>query len=353
MAVARYATTTAVQSGYDTALTTNSVSVSGNKRAVLLFLQLYASGDAPSNLAAVFDYGGTNQAMTLVDSRSSGGYHFYIFGLVNPTAASGTARATWTNNAYGLAQVSTWNGVLQTSAAAAFTNAAFAENTNSGPCQVTVSSASGNAVAAQHMVTSAGYLSTVNDTELFAKTTWYSDIFASAGNNAAGAASVTLDCTLSGTTSWFAHGINIVAYQGDPISAAFAGEGGLTAAVERLDRLAIYALLAGESSLGVDFQQLLAIQHLFAANGSLAADLKLVVAPPYVGATANKGTGIKEMLTTNLNAQMEMLLSPNTLAGRASANFGNAEAITPQSPLVLEDGKLSIDIDALKILLGL
>ena len=69
-----------------------------------------------------------------------------------------------------------------------------------------------------------------------------------------------------------------------------------------------------------------------AAAGALAADVTifqfpLPPQPPYVGVLANKGTDVMEMVTTNLNADMELLAASGTVVGRLSPGFGPAEAI--------------------------
>ena len=50
---------------------------------------------------------------------------------------------------------------------------------------------------------------------------------------------------------------------------------------------------------------------------------------------------------------MEILASSGTLIGRISPGRGEAELIIIDAPLTLEDGRLMIDINALKALLGL
>lgn len=65
------------------------------------------------------------------------------------------------------------------------------------------------------------------------------------------------------------------------------------------------------------------------AAGKLAADASIITLPqpPYVGVIANKGTDVMEMVTTNLNADMELLAASGTVVGRLSPGFGAAEAI--------------------------
>ena len=75
----------------------------------------------------------------------------------------------------------------------------------------------------------------------------------------------------------------------------------------------------------------------------VAANILTPPSPPYVGVIAHKGTDIMEMVTTNLNADMEMLLSSGTLAGRSSPERGPAEVITVSAPLYLLDRTLGAD----------
>jgi len=89
----------------------------------------------------------------------------------------------------------------------------------------------------------------------------------------------------------------------------------------------------------------------FDARGALAA--AMILPPPYVGPTTEKGTGEKVALHANLNSQMEMLLASGVLVGRASLGYGEAENIFIDAPLKLENGRLSIDVEALRNLLGL
>src|SRR3954462_12004324 len=98
-----------------------SITTGGANRALLV--SVIFTGSAPGTVTAVWDSVGANQSMTLIRSWDSGtGYYFYLFGLIAPAVLSGSAASvSWTSNSSFIAFGSCWNGVKQTSVAAAFT----------------------------------------------------------------------------------------------------------------------------------------------------------------------------------------------------------------------------------------
>jgi hypothetical protein len=80
------------------------------------------------------------------------------------------------------------------------------------------------------------------------------------------------------------------------------------------------------------------------AGARLVADAAVIIVPrpPHVGVIAHKGTDVMEMVTTNLNADMELLVDSGTLVGRSTSQRGDAEIITPEAPLVIDGGMLKL-----------
>lgn len=132
------------------------------------------------------------------------------------------------------------------------------------------------------------------------------------------------------------------------------------------------AVLSAAGALGVAARQVAQVRATFAATAgfgipqpgaTLAASGVLAAyasrfteagVPPKVQSVEERLYPEKDVhLVTHWNAQMELLASSGTLVGRISPGRGEAESIILDAPLKLEDDKLSIDIDALKALLGL
>lgn len=99
-----------------------------------------------SGLTATWDSGGTNQAMTIVNSQKENTWSrwIYILALLAPTTGNKTLALSWTTSANARLNCVAFDGVLQTSIAAAFTNAANGNNNTSNPTMA-VTTSSGDA----------------------------------------------------------------------------------------------------------------------------------------------------------------------------------------------------------------
>ena len=166
-------------------------------------------------------------------------------------------------------------------------------------------------------------------------------------------------------------GPEIIAVQGQGI---LAGAGALSVATKQVAQTR--ATLAAAGALSVATRQVAQTRATLAATATFGTSL---VAPP-IGATISASgvlaayastlsaasmppvvQSIEERLhpeydvhlVTHWNCQLELLASSGTLVGRASPGRGDAESIIIDAPLKLDDGKLTIDIEALKDLLGL
>ena len=112
-------TTPALASGATSLnLTTLTVGVGANRA---LYATLVLDG-VTSSATATWDFGGTNQAATLLGSvaDSSSACKIYVFGLVAPTSGSLTLRATWTGTADACLSAASFTGVNQAGGSATF-----------------------------------------------------------------------------------------------------------------------------------------------------------------------------------------------------------------------------------------
>src|SRR5262245_28600062 len=171
----------------DTSLTIGS----GLSRALLVFVQL--RGSVLANVASVtWDSTGSPQALTRITSYTnetdfSKAITIELWGLVNPTSGNKTLTVTWssTSQTAGAILGISFTGADQTGGTTTFANATTATDFSgaSTTSSVTVSSAVGNLVVAQHLLnTGSAQFSSVNNTEIFLDTL-------AAANRAAGAAS--------------------------------------------------------------------------------------------------------------------------------------------------------------------
>jgi hypothetical protein len=165
-----------------------------------------------SSVAAVWDSGGSNQAMTLIGSQSFAGAGWAgIFVLVAPTSGNKNAKITWNNASSDIVVNGTcWTNVDQTGGATSFPN--FASNTGTAPtaASVTVTSAVGDATEAT--VTTSGSPSAPTQTQLYLETNPTNE--SGAGSRAPGAASVTHQFSISGVSAWVMVGVSIKASSG-------------------------------------------------------------------------------------------------------------------------------------------
>lgn len=99
-----------------------------------------------TSITFTWDSGGTNQAMTSVNSQKEDTWprYIYIFGLLAPTTGNKTLAISWTTSASGRVNCVAFDGVLQTNIAAAFTNAANSSGNSANPSQA-ITTSSGDA----------------------------------------------------------------------------------------------------------------------------------------------------------------------------------------------------------------
>lgn len=116
----------------------------GSNRALVLAL-CFDIGSNPSAVAATWDSGGSNQAMTLIASRNAtnNGKSSYLFGLVAPATGNLNLLISWTGGANVFAAAMAFNGVDQTGGVTSFPH-----STSGTTATLTVTSATGNKVMA-------------------------------------------------------------------------------------------------------------------------------------------------------------------------------------------------------------
>jgi hypothetical protein len=161
-----------------------------------------------SSPVAVWDNGGTNQAMTLIGTTSFTFEQVNVFGLVNPISGNKTLKVTWnavTSEMY--IGAASWSGVDQTGGATSFAHYNGASGTSTAP-SVAITSATGNAVMAG--IGQTQFLNSVSGTVLWAIDNGGPNIGVGIFRSA-GAASVTMSGVISVSTDWAIGGVDIVA----------------------------------------------------------------------------------------------------------------------------------------------
>lgn len=208
-----------------------TLTISGALTNPGLTAQVAWSGTVTSP-SLTWDNGGSNQAMAAVPGAgATNTTRSEIWGLVNPISGNKTLHAAWTTARDISLQGISWSNVNQTGGATSFpngTSATAASGTNTGP--VVVTSAVGNAVVGVFSTNDAG-MASVDNTQSFIDNA--PATMSTAGNYAAGAATVTLTATRDATSHVASAGCDI---------AAAAGGGGLTVAQEIP---AIYQAMSG------------------------------------------------------------------------------------------------------------
>lgn len=186
----------------------------GANRALVVYITLLASGAASTGVTAVWDSGGTNQSMTLIDSFSNPSdfgaspQTVLMFGLVAPTSGNKTLAISWTNSAnYSIGSAS-FTGASQVGGTTTFANAVHAQNVtgSSTTATSTITSTATSIVTAQFLTQIAA--DSVSDTQLWLNS---NPAFNTSANYKTGAASVSLtaDLTTSGGTKWMSQGVSI------------------------------------------------------------------------------------------------------------------------------------------------
>lgn len=182
----------------------------GANRALIAYVTLFGT---TSGVTAVWDSGGTNQSMTLIDSFTNttdfpGVQSVLLFGLAAPTSGNKTLLVSWTGTANFGVGYADFTGANQVGGTSTFANAVHAQDItgSSTTATSTITSATGNLVTAQYITISAA--DSVSDSQL-----WLNTLVAleSSANYKAGAASVSLtaDLTGSGGTKWMSQGVSI------------------------------------------------------------------------------------------------------------------------------------------------
>jgi hypothetical protein len=302
---------------------TTTVNATGTNRVSLVCLQLIPGNlaDSPTGVSLTWDYGGTNQAMTLIDDYTTGGatgaVHLYMFGIVGIPTGTKTVRAAWTNPCDCLIHASTWQSANQVSVAAAFTNVSHA-SANTTDAQVTVASVAGNIVAG-HFSTDQVHFTTISDSTLFPiQSSWgLTNSYESAGAYKAGAASVTLHVATDDAFTWFAQAVNIAAPAPGviQISAAFAGAGARSFAARPL--LAMTANLSAVAGLSINTLRQNWLINPAAALAASGAALASVVKSP-----------LQTLAQLNASAGLSVALGQNWRVAPAAALAGSAAVLT-------------------------
>lgn len=183
---------------------------SGANRA--LVCQIIWSGTTGAISVFNWDQLGTPQALTqITNAAGTNTVRSELWGLVNPTSGAKTLRVTWTTSRDVVINCLSYTGVDQTGGTTTFAHGTSATG-SATPTSVTVTSAANNAVVAAHGMT-AGTVTAVNNTSSFIDNTPTN--MSTAGNRAAGAATVTLTSTVSGgPPTWVSVGADIVAASG-------------------------------------------------------------------------------------------------------------------------------------------
>lgn len=207
MAVALDAAGTEVRGAGVTAVNLTFTVGAGSNRALICTL---AFDHNVTSLTATWDNGGTNQAMAAITGANvtnalpESSDRIVMFGLVAPTSGTHTLRAAWTTTSNVYIDAISFTGVDQTGGATTFAHGTSATGSGVTP-SITVTSAAGNYTVAVHE----SYFGTsaVNQTQLYQDGTDYGG----AANYAAGAATVTLTATQSGSQPWASIGVDVVA----------------------------------------------------------------------------------------------------------------------------------------------
>src|ERR1700731_2128227 len=197
---------------------------SGSNRA--LIVQIVTLGSI-AGVTVTWGFGGTAQACTLIGAPtdSSSTARALLYGLVAPTSGAKTLRVAWTGAVPIVVDAVSYSGVDQTGGTTSFANFNSATGTSTS-ASVTVTSATGDAVVACGGKAVSGGTDTGNNTVVFTDTDVATfGACAGWGNRAAGAATVAMTTTLSGSAAWVQIGCDVVA-AASGASAVFSDSGG-------------------------------------------------------------------------------------------------------------------------------
>lgn len=169
-----------------------------------------------TSVSLTWDNGGTNQAMTAVtnaaaQTASVDHQTVTLYGLVAPTSGAKTLRAAWTTNQEMYLQECSWSGVDQTGGTTTFAHGASATGNSNTP-SLGVTSATSNATMSGIVNGTSQAINSVSATQTYL----FHGVGAieGGGSRAAGAATVTMTGTLSGTDQWAEVGVDLVRFTG-------------------------------------------------------------------------------------------------------------------------------------------
>jgi hypothetical protein len=171
--------------------------------ALVLFLTLDSLSDT---VDCVWDSGGTNQVMSLVNSNGT----TYIYGLLNPTPGNNSLSVTpQINTQKAYIDAVSCSGVDQTDIPTDFANPITDFATSASP-SLTVTSSPGDLVLVALQATNAA-ISSFGQDQIYRDFTLGAGHQSSGATDAPGAASVTLTATLASSVAWAICGIDVVA----------------------------------------------------------------------------------------------------------------------------------------------
>jgi hypothetical protein len=191
------------------ASTTNMTVGSGSNRALVVLLLF--NNSSVTGVSVTWDYGGTNQAMSLISSSltdTSLEPLTQLWGLVNPASGNLTLQMAWTTGCNVAVGAVSFTGVDQTGGTTTFKAATPTLGTSASQ-SITISSTTGNYTVA-NMGCDDGSVTNVSQSEAYED----DGILSSAGSYATGAATVTHNFTTSGIATWCVLGVDIVAASG-------------------------------------------------------------------------------------------------------------------------------------------
>src|SRR5215472_3009260 len=205
------ATGTALDTTGTTSVNYSGITVgSGANRALIVFVAWGAGTNPGAVSGATWDSGGSNQAMTLLESNLTGPFQ-QIYGLVNPTPGNKTLNVSWTNSANSVVNAQSYTGVLQTGGTTTWPNGTTSTATSTAP-SLAVTSAAGHLPVTLLSTGATPTISAPTQTQI-----WLDNAGAnvhslgqnSAPNNLSGT-SITFAATLSASTLWMMTGVDML-----------------------------------------------------------------------------------------------------------------------------------------------
>lgn len=194
-----------------TTATQTTTQVNGQNAAIVVQIGWLAAVTSPS-----LTWGGS-QSLTLIETETNAnGQEIALYGLVAPKGGTQTLSASWTGSTECTIQTVSFTGVNQTGGTTTFANATSNTGNSAGPATITITSTSGDAVINNIMTGFTAGLSAFTPTETYAVNC--SGSCNDGGSWAPGAATVTLQASLSTTDVWGVVGCDIVAAPGQTVA---------------------------------------------------------------------------------------------------------------------------------------